>query len=254
MPDDPINPNSIFFENLPAEFVLGDDAAQRKLLCEYGAVFVARGGAIAPRKVVFRDEADVSLFQSGLNIARAQIGSFTLELQSAAMTGLLKAIDDAEAARLTITARGADSARRNYNDTVELWKSRVEPALIHWVDQGRLDKDYADEIRALPPHEQVPKVFALEQEGLYFAKDLSKSIIYSVAPPGASQHLSLLAFDVAEFNNPTVREILARHHWYQTVTSDLPHFTFLGVERAALPGRGLRMVESNEREFWVPDL
>jgi len=42
-------------------------------------------------------------------------------------------------------------------------------------------------------------------------KSLDKSIIYSVAPPGASQHLSMLALDVKEFQNAKVRETLARH-------------------------------------------
>jgi hypothetical protein len=35
-------------------------------------------------------------------------------------------------------------------------------------------------------------------EGMYFSLDFSKSILSSVAPPGASQHLALLAFDVKE--------------------------------------------------------
>jgi hypothetical protein len=164
------------------------------------------------------------------------------------------AIADADREGLSITPRGADSARRNYNDTVELWMSRVEPALVHWVGKGRIAPEQADAIRALPPFQQVPEVFALEEEGIYFAKDLSKSIIYSVAPPGASQHLSLLAFDVGEFNQEPVREILAAHYWYQTVTSDLPHFTFLGVAEQELSGLGLKLVENSGRKFWLPDV
>jgi hypothetical protein len=112
----------------------------------------------------------------------------------------------------------------------------------------------ANAIRALRPFEQLPEIFALEEKGIYFAKDLSKSIIYSVAPPGASQHLSLLAFDVAEFNNERVREILASYKWYQTVTSDLPHFTFLGVPERELSGLGLKRVENSGRRFWLPDV
>jgi hypothetical protein len=109
-------------------------------------------------------------------------------------------------------------------------------------------------MRALPPFEQVSIVLTLEQKGVYFAKDLSKSIIYSVAPPGASQHLSMLAFDVTEFNHPRVRQILADHYWYQTVISDLPHFTYLGVDERELQARGLKKVEALDREFWLPDI
>jgi hypothetical protein len=243
-----------FFQNLPPDFILGDDAAQQRLFREYGAVFLSRGGVRAPNKVVFRDEEDVSDFQSRLNIEQRQIGEFSLELQAAAMDRLQRAIHEASDEGLSISPRGADSARRNYSDTIALWNSRVEPALLHWVEKGRITQAQADAIRELPPFKQVPEVFFLEEHGIFFAKDLSKSIIYSVAPPGASQHLSMLAFDVAEFDTPRVREILAHNYWYQTVTSDLPHFTFLGVGEDELPELGLRLVENSSRRFWLPDV
>ncbi len=117
-----------------------------------------------------------------------------------------------------------------------------------------MTREQADHISQLTAYEQVAEVFALEEDGIFFAKDLSKSIIYSVAPPGASQHLSLLAFDVTEHNDMGVRRILAQHHWYQTVVSDLPHFTFLGVSEGELPGLGLKKIARGEREFWIPDI
>ena len=104
------------------------------------------------------------------------------------------------------------------------------------------------------PHEQVPIVLGLEGRGLWFSTDFSKSILYSVAAPGTSQHLSMLALDVAEFENPAVREILARHGWFQTVQTDLPHFTYLGVAESELPALGLKRVTASRRAFWVPDL
>jgi hypothetical protein len=254
MPNRNIDRDKPFFKNLPADFALGEDPAQQRLFREYGAIFVARGGIVAPSKVVFRDAAEVNEFQSKLDISRRDIGSFSLELQSVAMDALLAAVAEAAHSGLSITPRGADSARRNYEDTIGLWKSRVDPALEHWVNRGNLSNDKADMIRSLSPFEQVPEIFGLEEGGIFFAKDLSKSIIYSVAPPGASQHLSLLAFDVSEFNDPAVREILARHYWYQTVVSDLPHFTFLGVRREELYELGLQCVENGGREFWLPDV
>ncbi len=249
-----MNRNNLFNESLPSGFVLGEDAAHRRLFREYGAVFVARGGVLAPEKVVFENEADVAAFQSRMDIRQAEIGGLQLELQSAAMDGLIRAVDEATDRGLALGPRGPDSARRNYNDTVELWKSRVDPALHHWCECGRIEAASADLIRSLPPYEQIAKVFELEEDEIFFAKDLSKSIIYSVAPPGASQHLSLLAFDVAEYEDPEVRRILAKHFWYQTVVSDLPHFTFLGVEESELDGLGLRIVENEGRQFWVPDI
>ncbi|HCX29047.1 MAG TPA: hypothetical protein DHU55_04630, partial [Blastocatellia bacterium] len=90
--------------------------------------------------------------------------------------------------------------------------------------------------------------------GVYFSKDLSKSILYSIAAPGTSQHIAMLAFDINEFENPRVREILAKHGWFQTVLSDLPHFTFLGLKEKDLPSHGLKNVEADGQIFWIPNV
>jgi len=250
------NSNGMSFKkSLPKGFNEPTDDVGRRLLKEYGAVFVAGGGTVAPKTVVFKDEKEVAAFQAGVQISKEHIGDFDLELQAPAMNALKNARGEAEAQGLTITPRSGDSARRNYEDTVGLWASRVEPALVHWVGQSKLDQAEADRIRSLTPYEQVPEVFKLESQGMYFAKDLSKSIIYSVAPPGTSQHLSMLALDVAEFQDQKVRAILAKNGWYQTVVSDLPHFTYLGVAENELPGRGLRkQIDGAGRVFWVPDI
>lgn len=253
MSDDPASNSSIFFQNLPPGLSYEDDAAQRRLLHEYGAVFVARG-VVRPERIVFSDDEEVREFQARLEIAGSDIGGYFIELQRAAMDALLAAVSEAKGRGLTIAPRGRDSGRRNYADTVGLWKSRVEPALVHWVAKGRMTVEQADAIRTKSPSEQVPEIFRLEADGIYFAKDLSKSIIYSVAPPGASQHLSLLAFDVAEFADADVRKILAEHFWYRTVVSDLPHFTFLGTPEAELNDLGLKCVDSAGQNFWVPDV
>src|SRR5215213_6145036 len=107
MSNDQINRESLFFKNLPEGFVLGDDAAQRRLLTEYGAVFVAGGGVVAPDRVVFKDEQEVDEFQSRLDIKRSEIGGLSMELQRVAMENLLAAISEAEIAGLSITPRGA---------------------------------------------------------------------------------------------------------------------------------------------------
>lgn len=245
--------NSRFLQSLPPGLAAAGDAVEMLLLREYGAMFVARGVTV-PTKIVFTDEADVAAFQASLTTASENIGGNTIELQAAAMNDLRKAISDADAVGLSITPRGADSGRRSYDETVGLWHSRVEPALRHWVANGRMIQADADRIAGLSPFEQVPEVLKLERKGIYFAKDLSKSIIYSVAPPGTSQHLSMLAFDVQEFEDTAVRGILATHKWYQTVASDLPHFTYLGAEESELPGLGLKSLIHGGRVFWVPDI
>jgi hypothetical protein len=253
MSDEHTSTTGTFFKNLPPDLRFKDDPAQRRLLHEYGAVFVARD-VVPPDRVVFIDEEDVSRFQARLDIAGSDIGGHFIELQRPAMDALLVAVSQARSSGLSITPRGPDSGRRNYTDTIDLWNSRVEPALVHWVQKGRMTLEQADAIRVMSPFEQLPEIFKLEADGIYFAKDLSKSIIYSVAPPGASQHLSLLAFDVAEFADGDVRAILAKHFWYRTVVSDLPHFTFLGAAERELSDLGLKCVDSAGQNFWVPDV
>jgi hypothetical protein len=247
--------DSLFLSNIPPTITdeIKDPVAAR-LLPDYGSVFVARGRAVPPDRIIFRNEDEVEKFQRSVEIGVVAFGEIKIELQKAAADHLLKAIETAAVQGLSITPRSADSGRRSYADTVGLWLSRVEPALAHWVTTGRLPLEKAEWIATLSPFEQVPIVFELESEGLWFAKDLSKSIIYSVAPPGTSQHLSMLAFDVSEFNEPNVREILAEHFWYQTVVSDLPHFTFLGIAGDELPRLGLKQVIHLDREFWVPNV
>jgi len=176
-------------------------------------------------------------------------------LQPAAMAALVKASDVALSAGLYISPRdGAEAARRNYTDTVRLWNSRFLPALGHWTRAERLSEAEANRLRSLPIHEQVPAVLELEKQGIFFSKDLSKSVLYSIAAPGTSQHIAMLAFDAYEFLEPRVREILAQHGWFQTVLSDLPHFTFLGLAEAELPERGLKRVEADGQIFWIPDV
>ena len=246
--------NRLFFKNLPRGFSQPKNDPERLLLKEYGAVYVARGGVTPPNKIVFKDEADVSAFQAGLSKSTENIGGTSIDLQSPAMTALRQARAEAQKNGLTIGPRGSDSARRGYKHTVELWASRVNPGFVHWVGLGKVTQAEANRIKTLSPFEQVPEILTLEKSNIFFATDFSKSIIYSVAPPGTSQHLSMLALDVKEFENAQVRAILARHGWYQTVTSDLPHFTYLGATESELPGLGLKQVTNSGRVFWVPDI
>src|SRR5688572_27575228 len=242
----------LFLSILP-KGVRATNSVERRLLAEYGAVFVAQR-VQPPPKIVFKDEKDLAVFQSELSVSAESFAGFDMELQSTAMADLQRAATEAKEAGLAVSPRGADSARRSYEETVALWESRVTPALKHWVGKKRLTQSEADRIESLSLYEQVPEVLRLEDKGLFFAKDLSKSIIYSVAPPGASQHHSMLAFDVKEYENPRVRQVLAKHKWFQTVVSDLPHFTYLGVDESELPNLGLKKVIESGRSFWIPDI
>jgi hypothetical protein len=232
-----------------------DDPVARRVLHDYGAMFVASEEVMPPPLCVFSTEEQVGDFQEAAGLVAATIDGDVIELQPAAMAALLKARSVALSEGLNITPRdGAEAARRNFADTVRLWNSRFLPALDYWTSQGRLSEQQTNELRALPVHEQVPAVLELEQKGVFFSKDFSKSVLYSIAAPGTSQHVAMLAFDANEFLDERVREILARQGWFQTVLSDLPHFTFLGLAEEELPERGLKAVEVHEQMFWIPDV
>jgi hypothetical protein len=232
-----------------------DSKATRRILEEYGALFLASAQVITPPVIVFTSQEHVLSFQSQLSIASAQMADTTIELQQAALEALLEARKEANSEGLDITPRGgSEAARRDYNDTVRLWTSRVLPALEHWTKLERLTDEEAERIRSLSPLDQLERIVELEEQGIFFSKDLKKSIFYSVAPPGTSQHLSMLAFDVTEFKNKRVRQILARHGWFQTVQSDLPHFTYLGIEETELSHNGLKRVDVDGQIFWIPNV
>jgi hypothetical protein len=235
-------------------FCPASDALARRVLEEYGAMFVAEGVRLPP-VCVFETEEEVESFQRAAGWGAAEIDGATVELQPAALEALLRARVEARSQGLSISPRGgSEAARRNFEDSLRLWRSRCDPALEHWCGQGRLEVSEAERVRLLPLREQVAAVLELERAGLFFSKDLSKSILRSVAAPGASQHLAMLAFDAAEFQDARVRETFARNGWFQTVLTDLPHFTYLGLEESELPARGLRRVEEFGQTFWVPDL
>lgn len=229
------------------------DVVTRRLLAEYGAMYLAIDSVLVPPVCVFRSAAEVEEFQRAAQPCAELFGDTLIELQPPAMHALLAARTEARAAGFDITPRGGvEAARRSYADTLRLWASRVEPALEHWRAGGCLPAAEAARVLALPPAAQTAAVLALEARGLFCSKDLAKSILYSVAAPGASQHLALVAFDAVEFTNATVRAILARHGWFQTVRSDLPHFTFLGVAEKELRALGLHRYIEQGQTFWLP--
>ena len=231
------------------------DPVARRILEEYGAIFVASKKVKPPPVCVFTNEAQVTKWQDEAGFEAEFMAYDEVELQPEALKRLLKAREDARKEGLDITPRdGAEAGRRNYEDSVRLWNSRFQPALDHWLAQGRLTAEQVSRLRGLPLSQQIAEVLELEKDGIYFSKDLSKSILYSIAAPGTSQHIAMLAFDVNEFENPRVREIMAKHGWFQTVLSDLPHFTFLGLKEKDLPKHGLRSVEVNGQVFWIPNV
>jgi hypothetical protein len=230
---------------------------EKRLFAEYGAVLVTQ--ATAPSTILFANAAAVEAFQATLPISKATIGDYEVELQATAMSALLAARQELEGRGLPLTPRAKDSARRSYEETVSLWQRNVSRGLAHWQAEGRLDSGRAALIQGLRPVEQVAVILEIEeQERIFFGTYFNRSILYSVAAPGASQHLSLLAFDVNEYREELVETILNEYGWFRTVIHDLPHFTYIGHREADLPQLGLKRVWFDYGEFrlhfWVPDI
>lgn len=226
----------------------------RRVLFEYGSIFTSTTEVRLPGTCIFADEVDVEDFQSNLKIKKVAFGAVPIELQLIAMEQLEKARAEALRMGLKFTPLdGSIAGRRSYADTVRIWNSRFYRALDHWTRRGKISAEDAEKARSAPVRKQVDMVSAWEAKGYYFSTDFSKSIFYSVAPPGTSQHLSLLAFDVVEAGNPAVRRILNKYGWFQTIRTDQPHFTFLGVDESELPRRGLKNVVHQGNSYWVPN-
>lgn len=231
------------------------DTLAGRIVAEYGSVFAAEGSVKVPSTCVFGSEEEVSRFHGTLKTKTAVIGGATIELQQAAMDALQNAVTEASSRRLRITPLDGEIAgKRSFADTVRIWNSRFEPALDHWVKRGRIQREDADRVRKMAVLNQLRQVLAWEAKGFYFSTGKNRPVMSSVAPPGTSQHLSLLAFDIEQAGSRAVREIMNRNGWFQTVINDSPHFTYLGVPEAELPKRGLRAAVRGGYTYWVPVL
>lgn len=244
-----------FYGHIPAsiEQQANQSWVARELLNDYGAMYVACGVRLPP-VLIFSGSRATNLWQHATPHAEARMGGIRVVLQTPALRALLAARAQARTMGMRIEPRGPDAARRGFAQTARLWESRVRPALLYWRRRGRLPAARAAAIARLSPVRQVPVVLRLERQGIWFSTGFNKTILDSVAAPGASQHIAMLAFDLREYNQPRIWKILNRHGWFQTITTDLPHFTYLGWPQARLPGLGLRQVRAYGHIFWVPRL
>lgn len=229
-----------------------DEELEGRILREYGALFLASSRVKIPSRCVFSNEGEVTTFQDSTSVMIQEIAGTKVELQTEAMKAYLDAREEALKQGLDITPRGGEEAsRRSFADTLRLWNSRFEPACEYWKQKGRLTEEQINFLKALPIKDQVKEVLRLEREGIFFNTRFDGTILRSVAAPGASQHLSMLALDINEYKNEKVRQIMNQHGWFRTVVEDEPHFTFLGRSESELRLLGLKRVEP---DFWIPDL
>ena len=230
------------------------DQIALRVFSEYGSMFVSDGTKL-PSTCIYTAANDVEAFHKEIAIGELEINGTKIELQKRALDALFEATKDAALVGKRITPLdGSIAARRNFQDTLRIWNSRFWPAIDHWVSEGKIDRKDAEATIALPLRQQILKVVEWESKGYFFSTAFSKSIFYSVAPPGTSQHLSLLAFDVVEASDPQIRKILNDRGWFQTIKTDQPHFTYLGVSESELPSRGLKQFTRGGHTFWIPNM
>lgn len=245
------------YKNITLEQIcpISTNMAARRIFYDYGAIFVSNNGGKLPGRCIFETEAQVTVFQNGANPQTESIGGVEITLQKPAMAALLAARRDASGKRLAITPRGGSIAgSRSFDDTLRLWNSRFYPALEYWTGRRKISRQAAEDAKSMGIQDQVAQVLEWEDDGYYFSTGFNKSILYSVAAPGASQHIFMLALDVKQFGDKNVRTILNDNGWFQTVQSDLPHFTYLGVKETELPALGLKPVTLSGHTFWIPNV
>ena len=236
-----------------------EEVVAARVFADYGAMFVAAlanpSGIKFPTKCVFANSQETETYQSKANPTLQTVGGVQITLQKPAMDALLLAVKEAAEKNLRISPRGgSEAASRSYDDTLRLWNSRFLPALSFYVSKGKISRQDAEVVKKMQITDQVTQVLEWEKQKLWFSTDRTKSILYSVAAPGTSQHIFMLALDVEQFGNKQVRDILAKYGWFQTVQSDLPHFTYLGVSRDELNSYGLVRKVVSGQEFWIPNL
>ena len=232
------------------------ESSKYRILKEYGALWLNQNPKVKlPAKVYFSSEAETQSFHQELNLIN--FGANCL-LQDEAAQALKKAQIKAKQKLLSISPRGKNEAcLRSFDLTQKLWLSRVEPNLKYYVQNGKLSANEASLIQKAKSWNQVDLILKLEKDKkLLFDKYRQTSILNSVAAPGTSQHLSGLAFDLAEFENPQVRKIMNEFGWFQTVQNDLPHFTYLGnsLSEKDLINLGLKKKTQASFTFWIPNL
>lgn len=233
---------------------IGTETIATLLLAEYGSIFAAAENVKLPDRCLFENEMQVQEFQRKLVTKSAVINGVIIELQAAAMEALLAAKAEIQRGKLRITPLdGSIAGKRSYSDTTRIWNSRFLRGLDHWTAKGMISQKEANRSRNADVITQLQNVLGWESRGFYFSTDFSRSILSSTAPPGSSQHLSLLAFDVVQYSNRNVRWILNKYGWFQTVANDPPHFTYLGFTEKELPSRGLKNIVRGNYIFWLPN-
>lgn len=235
----------------------------RKVLEEYTSHLIARG--IVLPSVCMLNETQSTNFKSSLkssDVASVRLAGMRFEFQRKAAIDLQKVIDRLATLKIsqlnfarehsdrrppiTLAVGGRtqkinrDWAIRDYQTVAENWEFDPAPGAIRTLIIEELNQG-----ESMNP--------------LYKGRNGNKPRMRSVAIPGASQHMLLVAFDLnnATCKNQAVVKLLSDHGWWRTIRDDNCHFTYLGwnTERQ-LKENGMKKVvcprSDTNYAFWVP--
>jgi hypothetical protein len=185
------------------------------LLREYGAVFVNQDPKIKlPVRVIFSNEQETKEFQSSLIMGR--VNGTNCYLQKPAAEALNRVRSQV---RISLkSGSGAADCTRTFATHQRFWRKYANNRTLERVRQGQETR-----------------------------------ILRIVAPPGTSQHLMGLAVDLRGTNQKQ-REALYKNGWFQTVETDSPHWTYMGVPKEKLMQLGFRNKVVGGVPYWVTPL
>ncbi len=186
------------------------------MLRQYGAPFVnLNSGIKLPPKVFFPNPEETRTYQASLVMGKVNSGNNCF-LQKAAADAFN--IADKQINIPLKSGYGAGDCTRTYETNLRFWKKYANNNTLERVKQGR-----------------------------------ETAILNVVAPPGTSQHLWGLAIDL-RVATATQRKALNQNGWFQTVETDLPHWTYLGVPEEKLPDFGFNKKIVRGITYWLTPL
>jgi LAS superfamily LD-carboxypeptidase LdcB len=188
------------------------DTFEYTLLRSYGTVFInQQTGIKLPQKIILDNESETQSFQDTISMALVD-GTQECYLQKAATEALNKA---KSLENIALKSGYAGDCLRNFGTTLRFWNKYANSETLARVKAGKETK-----------------------------------ILSLVAPPGTSQHLWGLAIDL-QVSTPAQRQVLNENGWFQTVASDLPHWSYLGWSEDDLPKFGLKPKIVQGIKYWV---
>jgi D-alanyl-D-alanine carboxypeptidase len=186
------------------------------MLRQYGAPFITQNSTIKlPPKVFFPNAQETRSYQATLLMSRVNSGNNCF-LQNGAADAFN--IADKQINIPLKSGYGSGDCTRTYETNLRFWNKYANKSTLERVKQGR-----------------------------------ETAILNVVAPPGTSQHLWGLAIDL-RVSTAAQRKALNQNGWFQTVETDTPHWTYLGVPEQKLPEFGFNKKIVRGITYWLTPL